>query len=656
MRPHRSHGRLQAATLVLVGLLVATVALGAVATQVAGHAYLSESDPANGEALESVPESVDLTFSGDGVQIVTEARIVDPDGEEVAGEAVIDEADTQRVSIPLALESPDSAPDGMYTVHWEVLADDGHTTSGSFFFTVGEEELDRDAVLATYEDDDDDGVAGWEAGAKGLVLLSLVGLVGIPVTAWVALYPVVGRNEAARSSVDSRLTRVLAGAGVLLFVGVLALGLVRAASLDGLSSGALSEFVGTSLGAVWLAQLALAGVIAAVLLAAATRGLDRRLWLAAAGLGGVAVGALVGSTSHSATAIDRLQGTAVDFAHIAGAGLWVGGLLVLALALPVALERVDESARASVAAAAIRRYSIVALTGVTLALTTGLVLASWHAPTLEAFTETLYGTALSAKTLLVFVALGLGGLTRTVLLRRLESRTPERARSSRASAGRAVREDGGRTSEPTVLVRRAIRLEVAVLVGVLLLSALLTSAPTAAVAADDDGPETATLEREFDEGVLTLTTLPAHEAQEAFFVDEGAPVVFEVAFTDGTGERVDSDRTVSVLAHNERSGTTMRFDLEPTDDGTYASVQALPDAEWWELRITGSVGGTFVSEWVDGYAIPEGHGHDDHDHGPEETGFTTLLRLGAMGVGIVGSLAVTVETLRFGRRENQTGE
>ncbi len=102
----------------------------------------------------------------------------------------------------------------MYTVDWEVLADDGHTTAGSFFFSLGDEPLDRDAVLEAYEDDDevDDEVPPLETAAKGLLLVALVGLVGGPTAGALAVYPVADRLNSSTHVVDQRLKRLLAGA------------------------------------------------------------------------------------------------------------------------------------------------------------------------------------------------------------------------------------------------------------------------------------------------------------------------------------------------------------------------------------------------------------------------------------------------------------
>lgn len=629
---HRAGAVRAVAVLVAVSLLIGTFA-----TPVAAHAYLSESDPANGEQVETLPDDVTLSFSGDGVQNA-EIAVVGPDGEDVSGDAEIDPDDTQIVRVPLEDAAGDT--EGMYTVEWEVLADDGHTTSGTFFFSVGDEPLDRDAVLEAYEDDEaDESVPPIETAAKGLVLVALVGLVGGPVTAAIAVYPAAKRVGSAPGPVDRRLTRLLVGASVLLLGSVVALGLVQARSVGPLSPTTLSEFVGMPLGQAWLVQLVFTGAIVALLAAAVAGVVSHRLWLGGTLVGAIGVGGAVSWTSHSATAIDRLQGMAVDFGHIAGAGLWVGGLLVLALVVPPLLRETRSEDRAALAAATIRRYSLLALGGVTLAAATGLALSAWHVPDLESLGATIYGTALSAKTLLVLLALGLGGLTRFVLLRRLE------------------RSDGS-----IVAFTRAVRLEVGVLVVVLLLSGLLTSVPTAAVV--DDGVETTTIERESDVD-LELTVTPAERddgEEDRLLVQEGEPIVFEVAFVDDGGP-IESDRTVRLSA--DGPDDTFDVELEAAENGTYTTVQPLPADGDWELRITGEPDGQYLSEWVDVHAVADGdahdhdeHGTDDHDHeghdhgDAEASAFATLAQFGAVVIGVVGTVAVALEAVRLrDRRE-----
>ena len=611
-------------------VLVVLVVMASFAPVVSAHAHLSESDPANGQQLDDPPTEITLTFSGDGVQLA-DVSVTGPAGDEVGGDAVIDPDDTRSVSVPV-----DPAGEGVYVVEWEVLADDGHTTRGTFFFSVGDDLLDRDTVLAAYEDDDVAAGSPAEMGAKAFVLLALVGLVGIPISTRVVVSPVTASTAIPQNRIDRPTARLLAGTAILLSVSVLALGLARSASLGTLSVETVGRFVGTPVGGIWVVQLSFAVVVTAVLVAGVRGLVSRQTWWTTALVGGGLVLATVGWTSHSATAIDRLLGTAIDFAHVGGAGLWVGGLVVLSVVVPRLLAEADPARRAELAAETVRRFSIVALSGVTIAVTAGLLLAAWHVPSLEALGETLYGIALSTKTLLVLVAFGLGGFTRFVLLRRLES--------------------GGSTLDAVAETTRAVRVEVAVLVLVVLLSGLLTTVPTAAVAGADGGPPQATVERSVDELVVDLSAIPAEQLRDTVYVREGELVVFEVEFLDGD-ERLSSDRPVQLFAHNEWHGVTMEMELERTADGTFAVVQALPETGSWEVRISGMIDGTYVSEWFDVYVVPDHPAHDgghDHDHGAAPTTtFSLALQAGAILVGIVGIVAVTVETVRFGRRENE---
>ena len=681
--------------LLVVGVLTAALFVGGATA----HAYLSDTDPGDGERIDEVPERVTLSYTGDGIEHAT-VTVRGPDGESVGGEARIDPDDRQVVTVPI-----ENSGDGTYLVDWEVLADDGHTTTGTVFFVVGEDGLDRDQLLDLYTTDgEDDDISPIEAGSKGLLLLSLVGLIGIPVTLRYALYPVVTRppRPAAVRLVDDRTRTLLAVAGVLLFVGIVGLGLARSASIGGgYTVDAIGTFLGTSLGRVWIGQLVAAGAMAVVLLAACRYPMARSDPLMVAFAGGLAVGFTVSWTSHSASVVSRLEGVVIDFAHVGGAAFWAGGLVTLALVGPALLERLPETERRTVAARLVRRFSVVAIAGVTLAIASGLILTSWHVPDPESVLTTAYGNVLSTKAALVLLALGLGGFARFVLLRRLreddgsqqsaDGRSQHSADRSQRSADDDRPSSTDRERRKVGTVRRfvrTVRVEVAVVVLVVLLSGLLTSMPTAGMVAVDDGNDIATFEAEVDGVDVEITVLPSVADRDLAVVDEDEPLVIDVVF-ERDGDRIEADDDVRLLLYNDENDVSMQVDLDRTDDGTYSTVQALPESDRWEVRVDGWVDGTHVSEWVDLYAIPDhpdearmaGHDHDhgddgdhdhgdggDHDHGAhdhdheghdhhehefdERPGlFEVLLRFIGVMIGIGGTVAVAVEASRVSRFE-----
>ncbi|SDR11685.1 copper resistance CopC/CopD family protein [Natronobacterium texcoconense] len=667
-------------TAVAVGLLAVVLVLGLVATPVTAHAYLSETDPSNGEQVETVPDEITLHFSGDGV-VNADVTVEGPNGEVVSADPDIDPDDTQIVRVPIEDDIDD---EGMYTVDWEVLAEDGHTTSGSFFFAVGDEPLDRDAVLEAYEDGEgeaDESVSPLEAGAKSSLLVGVVGLLGIPVAVAVVIGPRFARRESPRNGVAGRIDRLLTGAAVLAALGAFVLGLARSRALGPLSLETLTRFVETPLGQAWLVQVALGAGLVALTVATMRGRLSRRGSLVGVFVGALALAATVAWTSHSATAIDRFSGTVVDLVHLLGAGLWAGGLVVLAFVVAPAVRDAVPDDRPSLLADAIRRFSVLALLGVTAVVTTGFVLASWHVPTADGLTETFYGLILVSKLALIAAALVLGGITRFVLLDRLESARPTEA----GDASRPTSTDGGREERHedrhrrTVRwITRTVRLEVALLLVVVVLSGVLTSAPTAAVAgagADADEPVEGTIEYEYDDALVELSVLPVVEEtdDDSLVLQAAEPIVFEATF-HADGDPIESEQPVRLLASD--GDTEIEVELEETDDGSYATVQPLPDAGEWDLRLTGAPDGSYVSEWIDATVVSEaGHEHDpddheehehaDHNHDPDDheehdhtvhepddaSPFQTLLEFGAVATAIVGTIGVVVESLRLRDRE-----
>ena len=664
-------------------VVVVAVVLTTLVPAVSAHAHLAESSPANGEQLDEVPEELSLTYTGDGIQIA-EVTVIGPNDEDVSGEAEIDPYNSQLVTVSL-----EDAGDGMYVVEWEVLADDGHTTSGTFFFSVGDEELDRDAVVATHESETDDDVAWLEAGGKALVLAALAGLIGVPVTAMLAVSPVLDRyrrrsdagpaetkrTDATALIVDvHRSIRLLCvGFALLLVAGVFVFGVARIQSLGPLSVETAADFVGTPVGTVWSVQAGITVAIAAFVLAGSRVGLSRRLFLGGTVAGALAVAAGVAWTSHSATAIDRFWGFAVDFVHIVAAGVWVGGLVVVAVVLPRLHSASDDSARDWVIGGVVRRYSVLALGGATFAVGTGLTLASWHVSAGEELAGTFYGTVLLVKLGLVALALALGGYHRFVLLPKLESQSTTVL--GRLLGRSPVRTDGGRVNVISRLTT-TVRLEVVVLVCVLLLSGVLTSAATAAVVGVDDGVESDSLEATVDDGVtVELTALPTVSAptEDRIAVQENEIAVFDVVF-ERDGERLTSDRPVELVATTRDGETTIQQELGETDDGTYSVVQTLPEFGLWEVRITGTPDGSFESVWFDVHAMPvidheehdhlgpgqshdhseDGHDHGVHDHGTGDT--STLgepLRLVGLLIVLYGVLGAAYEANVLSRREKR---
>jgi copper resistance protein C len=141
--PGRSLRPISALTLVL-GLLLAGPAPSSAAPEAEAlrlisdpgallHLRLESTEPAADTILPTSPDEIRLFFSEPPQMHGTSVRLADASGELVATtEAVAEETDGRQVFIVPA----GSLAPGAYTVHWRVLAQDGHAQRGDFEFEV----------------------------------------------------------------------------------------------------------------------------------------------------------------------------------------------------------------------------------------------------------------------------------------------------------------------------------------------------------------------------------------------------------------------------------------------------------------------------------------------------------------------------------------
>ncbi|WP_064743976.1 copper resistance CopC family protein [Actinomadura oligospora] len=121
------HAPLVRARRIGVVAALAGVSLAGFVPSASAHTALKKSDPASGATVAS-PSKITLTYSepvGHPKIILTDAS----GGRHEAGSArAVDNVVTEDVKGPLS--------DGVYTVGWRAVSDDGHPVTGEFTFTV----------------------------------------------------------------------------------------------------------------------------------------------------------------------------------------------------------------------------------------------------------------------------------------------------------------------------------------------------------------------------------------------------------------------------------------------------------------------------------------------------------------------------------------
>jgi copper transport protein len=412
------HARWVSAAVASLALLVAPAA--------AAHPYLVASTPESGVVATGAVSSVQLAFTERLVLEGSSVTVLNPQGRPVhvgrLKPAIGGNGFTASVG---------ALPEGVYTVKWVALGDDGHTVAGSYEFGVpssnGQAPPGAGKLLASTDTNGTESaptesfvsIAGrWLAAIAAFVLLG----------GWVLLLLLRRRGalpEDLWARVQRRWLRFAPPALAIALLGTLAECYERArAPQGGLRLGLLTASTSDVAVLVRLAAL-LAGLVALRLLP--------RRWRPAllAGSSAVALAAL-GIDGHMASA-PVLNGIS-QAGHLLSAGVWVGGVLVLA-AIVAPVARAASDPRATLAAA--RAFTPLAAVAAVLTIATGLIAARREVERWYFLRWSTYGHLLLVKGGLVLIVLALGGTT-TLLARR------------------AARGDGGRRLPRALLAGEAV--------------------------------------------------------------------------------------------------------------------------------------------------------------------------------------------------------
>ncbi|MGH7523161.1 MAG: copper resistance D family protein [Gemmatimonadales bacterium] len=216
-----------------------------------------------------------------------------------------------------------------------------------------------------------EGLLALYAVVRGLIYIALLLLVGTQVVGWL-LRP-LDHDFAPRDSPRRRLERVPPAALIGLLLAILARGLLQLDSLLDPGDHITFDLVRNALltgswGHAWLLQ-SLAVAVTLILVAFVRPRMPDVLVVV------LVAAMLCGQTGMGHAAGDpwpSLSGRVVDLLHLVGAGIWLGTLAVLMIAL---LPLVNHSAHIPHLASVIHRYSIFARIGVVLVVASGVTAA-----------------------------------------------------------------------------------------------------------------------------------------------------------------------------------------------------------------------------------------------------------------------------------------
>ena len=387
-----------------IGALIALVVLLA-APAASAHSELARSDPPDGGTVAVGRSTISLWFTEPVNPQTSGYRLRDDDG------GVFDVSASATDGEFVELEMP-ALEENVYVLDWEMVALDGHPSNGTVTFGVGI----RPPVTAgsgTVRPDTLDLALGWVNLSALILVVGALAVSGRVLTN----VSVIGEGP------ERRARRVAAVAGVVA-VGV---GVVIAFARTPRGDGSVADWaasvgdtlLGTSWGQLWAGR-ELALLVAAVFLVLWARPIERRRGYQRAVVVAVSAAVVLGSfTGHEVTLPSRpLAAVAASAMHLVAAGVWAGGLAILVICV-VPIMRREPDLRGPVLSTVWRRFSPMAAMATVVILASGLYLSGRHLPGLSDITGTSYGTAVTAKVLLLLGALLLAALNTMLVNPRL---------------------------------------------------------------------------------------------------------------------------------------------------------------------------------------------------------------------------------------------
>lgn len=516
-----------------------------VAPRAAAHASLLDTDPAPGSVRAESPAQATLRFDESVSLPVNGAQLFDAAGRRLPVTATAVDA-----AVTVALPSNLS---GTYVLAWRVVSADGHPVAGSLTFSVGQASPQLHAAPSAGTTE--------RTVVLPLALAQIALYAGLLLTLGLGVFwgfvlpgPPAGRHLRDRIGALVPWTATAGAAGAVAGLPLTAID-QQGLSVDAiLSASTWLTAAPSTLGAAAVVLTGLGLCVTAVRTSRVPRPVRPLLVI------GVLLAALGPAlTGHPRAVEPQWLMVTVDVLHVMTGGVWLGGLVALAITLPAARVRPAQ------AMAILARFSTLAAGVLALLVTSGTVLAWRILGSWENLFGTGYGRLLLAKIGLAAVAAGLAGWNRFVLLPRARSAGPQR---------RPV--DGAAVEPGRIAIARVVRAEATVLALVLALTGFLVDQSPRIEAAPAKVRSTGVNAGRLGDGLVALAELvPARVGQSRL----------RVQLQDSAGEPVEPVRAPVVRIASTQVDLG-EVDLTSEAAGTWSGPVVLPTTGQWRVQVS----------------------------------------------------------------------
>jgi streptogramin lyase/putative copper export protein/methionine-rich copper-binding protein CopC len=544
------------------------------------HANLIRSDPAANSVLRTSPRQVTLYFTEQLEPKLSGAAVYDSNGKEIDTGYSISPTDSTILIISLPI-----LPSGVYTVSWHAIsAVDGHHTSGSFSFGVGNVTIPVQNITSqAYVFP-----SLLEVIERWLNLLGDVVFLGGSVFVLSIWNPALskigtGRSDDYRRKVSRRISRLLKlaavlamGATILLLV-VEAIAAAASPSMNDLLATAYTILTSTTLGEYWIFRMivVLLAIGAAVILLR-DKNPPKRSWILILIIG-LVLSLSTSITSHNAASTEYVPAINLlsDWIHLVAVGAWVGGLAYVAIAIASLGGQVREKGKT--VAELLRHFSSVAIVCVGAIGVTGIYNLVLEVGSLTLLFTTVYGRFILLKIAIFAPMIAFGALNQFVLFDHIVDAERKRPQNKRRVV-RWVQKFG-------ISIRTEMTLGIILLLAVGLLTASAPVAQTQPTAPQYQPAPFVVRGYSMDGVNVTMKILPFQAGINHFEID----------FMNQQGQPVSDirsvflkfqylDRNIGVSIANATASSNAG---EYTLDGTYLSFSGDWRAEVWAQRTAG---------------------------------------------------------------------
>ena len=377
------------------------------------HTGLKRSEPAKNSRLSAPPRRISLWFTAKPQLAFTRVSLDGPAGRIALDTIVADTGNALHAVVPTALTA------GTYTVHWQTASADGHPIRGDFAFTITGSAAVDTAVRPPPTPVPPDphqheetaaepapAMASEYKSARWFEFAALLTMLGVLGFRHAVLPPLAVRGVMTSDAAD-RARRIGRVALVLYILAALVRLVAEILAMHG--AGNFMASVGpmltqTTWGIGWILGAVGGGLLflgwSLPRRAAAVIGTP----LALTGALGIVLAPPL--SGHAAASRWFVPSVTLDALHIAAAGLWIGGLLIVVVVGIPAMQRLEGNADGAVRAL-FSSFHPVALFCAPMVVLAGLA-TSWMRLGSIAGLRTTYGSALLVKLGLFVAVAGLG--------------------------------------------------------------------------------------------------------------------------------------------------------------------------------------------------------------------------------------------------------